>query len=470
MTLSSRPFSLSAVAAPSRPAAVLPADTSETTRLETEALALLQQAGELDRLDPLTGLVDRDGVLREIGRQLSTGDPFAVLFVGLDRFRAVNELYGYSVGDEVLRHVARRLQAATHACDTVARVGSDEFAVIVHGVDDISARGLVGQLERTLSEVFRVGAGSVRVGVSIGACDAMPGWAAEGVLADAEAAMREAKAARRAGVQPAVLSRRMSREDRLRLVEECRTGLLRHEFIAHFQPVIDIKARRLMRVEALVRWQHPRLGLLRPESFMGLIEAMGYESELGTCVLESSAEALVRLSRSGMRPALALKLSAGQLADPTIGRRVVSTLASSGVDVSRLVIEVSDRSLQGRPPLAGAIAPEDGLVEFHHRGASLCLGNFGGGASSFSNVRRYPLDEIKVDRAIVSEICVSTADRALAELVLRFGRELGLVVGAEGVETAEQLEVLTSLGYDQAQGYFVGVPMSVEDLVLWSWG
>jgi diguanylate cyclase (GGDEF)-like protein len=469
MSPASKPFALGAAGPALLGAARAQPTVDAAARLEGEALALLDDVGESDRLDPLTGLVDRTVVLREISRHLATGDPFSVLFVGLDRFRAVNELHGYPVGDEVLRQVARRLQQATHACDTVARVGSDEFAVIVHGVDDVSARGLVGQLERSLSEVFRVGSGSVRVGVSIGACDATPGWSPEHVMADAEAAMREAKAVRRSGAQPPGLSRRMSQEDRSRLVDECRTGLLRHQFIAHFQPIIDIAARRLVRVEALVRWQHPRLGLLRPEAFMGPIEAMGYESELGTSVLESSAEALVRLARSGLRPDLALKFSAGQLADPTIGRRVVSTLAASDVDVSRLVIEISDRSLQGGSSLVGAVAPEDSLIEFQHRGAALCLGNFGSGASSFANVRRYPLAEIKVDRAIVSEICVSAPDRALADLILRFGRELGLVVGAEGVETAEQLAALSALGYDQAQGYFVGVPMSVDELVLWSW-
>jgi diguanylate cyclase (GGDEF)-like protein len=467
MTSLSSPSGLGATVPSLQPAAM--ARPTSADQLEAEVRALVEGVEELNRLDPLTGLVDRAGVIREIGRQLTAGDPFAVLFVGLDRFRVVNELYGYAAGDDVLRDVAERLQRATHARDTVARVGSDEFAVIVHGVDDVSARGLVGQLERSLSESFRIAAGSVRVGASIGACDAAPGWTPERLLSDAEAAMREAKATKRSGVQPAVVARRMSSEDRARLVEECRGGLLRHEFVAHFQPVVDIASRRLVRVEALVRWQHPRLGLLRPDAFMGVIEAMGYESELGLSVLESSATALGLLARNGLRPALAVKFSAGQLSDPSIGRRVAATLKAHDVDISRLVVEISDRSLQGRRS-SSSVSPEECLVEFHHRGAALCLGNFGTGSSSLVNIRHYPLSEIKVDRAIVSEICVSATDRALAELILRFGRELGLVVGAEGVETAEQLQALTALGYDQAQGYFVGVPMSVDDLVLWSWG
>lgn len=449
---------------------VVPADAGPRSRIDAEVRALVEGVELLDRLDPLTGLLDRIGLLQEIGRQLRSGEPFVVLFIGLDWFRAVNELYGYAAGDDVLREVAERLQHATHARDTVGRVGSDEFAVIVHGVDDVTAGGLVGQLERSLSTTFRVTAGTVRVGATIGACEAVPGTTPERLLADAEAAMRAVKRTTHSGLQPPVISRRMTTDERLRLVEECRGGLLRHEFIAHFQPVIDIRSRRLVRVDALVRWQHPRLGLLRPDAFMGVIEAMGYQTELGLAVLESSTAALGLLGRNGLKPDLAVKFSAGQLSDPTIGRRVATTLKGNGVDMSRLVVEISDRALEGRRSTLGAVSPEDCLVEFHHRGAALCLGNCGTGSASLVNLRRLPLSEVKVDRSIVSEICVSSTDRALAELIFGFGRTLGLVVGAEGVETAEQLQALATLGFDQAQGYFVGVPMSVDDLVLWSWG
>lgn len=437
--------------------------------IDAEVRALVEGVEHLQRLDPLTGLLDRGGVLRDISRRLEVGESMTVLFVSLDWFRAVNELYGYAAGDEVLCQVADRLQRATHARDAVARVGGDEFAVVVHGVED-GVAGLVEQLERTLSATYRITTGAVRIGVSIGAGEAVPGSTAERVLADAEGAMRETKATRRTGVRPAVMARRTDAEERLRLVEECRTGLLRNEFVAHFQPVVDLRARRMVRVEALVRWQHPRLGLLRPDAFMGVMEAMGYQSELGLAVLDSACEALGLLSRNGLHPALALKFSMGQLTDATTGRRVAASLKAHDIDMSRLVVEISDRSLSGRRAPTGSVSAEDSLVELHHRGARLCLGNFGTGSTSLGNVRRFPLGEIKVDRSIVSELGMSPTDRALADLIVRFGRALDLVVGAEGVETAAQLEQLAALGYDQAQGYFVGVPMSVDDLVLWSWG
>jgi EAL domain-containing protein (putative c-di-GMP-specific phosphodiesterase class I) len=327
----------------------------------------------------------------------------------------------------------------------------------------------VEQLEMAVSAPYELSSGSVRIGASAGIAVAEPDSTTVTLLADADASMREVKAQRRGLARVSVFSRRTTSMERMQLVEECREGLTKNEFIAHFQPIIDLRTRRLVRVEALVRWQHQRLGLLRPQSFMSVIEAMGYDAELGNAVLESACNALAVLARNGIHPDVAVNFAMGQLTDATLGRRVSGVMKSFGIDMSRLVVEITERALVGRRSAHGTVSPEDSLIELHHRGATLSLDDYGTGLSSLSNLRRFPLAEIKIDRSFVSQMCVSPLDRATVEVILGLARSLGLKAVAEGVETAEQLDLLTELGCDQAQGYFVGVPMSVDDLIQWSW-
>lgn len=435
----------------------------------SELRAALAQAERAALYDQLTGLMNRQALLLEIQRRLGANDSFAVLFINLDYFRPVNDLYGYQAGDELLTQVAQRLERSIRPHDLVARVGGDEFVVLVAGVDAATAAGLVEQLEMAVSAAYQISAGSVRVGASTGIAVAEPESSVVSLLADADSAMREVKAQRRGLARVSVFARRTSSMERMQLVEECREGLANNEFIAHFQPIIDLKDRRLVRIEALVRWQHQRLGLLRPQSFMSVIEAMGYDAELGNAVLDSACNALAVLSRNGIYPDLAVNLAMGQLTDATLGRRVSGVMKSFGLDMSRLVVEITERALVGRRSTQGAVSPEDSLIELHHRGASLSLDDYGTGLSSLSNLRRFPLAEIKIDRSFVSQMCVNPQDRATVEVILGLARSLGLKAVAEGVETAEQLDLLTELGCDQAQGYFVGVPMSVDDLIQWSW-
>ncbi len=435
----------------------------------TELRAALAQAERAALYDQLTGLMNRQALLLELQRRLGSNEPFAALFINLDYFRPVNDLYGYQAGDELLVQVAQRLERSIRPHDLVARVGGDEFVVLVAGVDAATAAGLVEQLEMAVSAAYQLSAGSVRVGASTGVAVAEPDSTTVSLLADADAAMREVKAQRRGLARVSVFSRRTTSVERMQLVEECRDGLANKEFIAHFQPIIDLRTRRLVRIEALVRWQHQRLGLLRPQSFMSVIEAMGYDAELGNAVLDSACNALAVLARNGIHPDLAVNFAMGQLTDATLGRRVSGVMKSFAVDMSRLVVEITERALVGRRSTQGTVSPEDSLIELHHRGASLSLDDYGTGLSSLSNLRRFPLAEIKIDRSFVSQMCVSPQDRATVEVILGLARSLGLKAVAEGVETAEQLDLLTEMGCDQAQGYFVGVPMSVDDLIQWSW-
>lgn len=435
----------------------------------SELRVALAEAERAALYDQLTGLMNRQALLIELQRRLTSGEPFAVLFLNLDYFRAVNDLYGYPSGDELLVQAAERLERSIRPNDVVARVSGDEFVVLVAGLDAAAAAGLVEQLEMALAQTYQITAGPVRVAASTGVAVAEPGSTPISLLADADAEMREVKAQRRGLAKVSVFARRTSSSERMLLVEESRVGLTRNEFIAHFQPIIDLRTRRLVRVEALVRWQHPRLGLLRPQSFMSVVEAMGQDAEMGNAVLDSACNALAILARNGIQPDLSVNFAMGQLTDATLGRRVSAVMKSFGIDMSRLVVEITERALVGRRSTVGTVSPEDSLIELHHRGAMLSLDDYGTGVSSLSNLRRFPLAEIKIDRTFVSQMCINPQDQATVEVILGLARSLGLKAVAEGVETAEQLELLTQLGCDQAQGYFVGVPMSVDDLIQWSW-
>ena len=436
----------------------------------TELHAALATADRLSRYDDLTGHYNRHALLAEVKQRMANSERFSVALVNLDFFRPVNDLYGYEIGDELLREVGRRLDQSVRPYDFIARMGGDEFAVIASGLDsDKALASLTEQIEVSLSATYHLSTGPVRIAASVGASVADASLTPAMLLADADAAMREVKNERRGLSKTSVFTRRTTAAERMQLVDECRQGLARGEFIAHLQPIIDLRTRKMVRVEALVRWQHPRLGLLRPQAFMNVIEALGYDAELGNAVLESACASLGTLARNGVMPRLSVNFAMGQLSDPTLGRRVASTMRASGIDMSRLVVEITEKALVGRRAPSGTVSPEDALIELHHRGAKLSLDDYGTGATSLSNLRRFPLAEIKIDRSFVSQMCMSAQDRATVEVIIGLARSLGLVAVAEGVETNEQLELLTKMGCDEAQGYFVGVPMSVDDLIQWTW-
>ncbi|TPW14518.1 MAG: diguanylate cyclase/phosphodiesterase with PAS/PAC sensor(s) [Acidimicrobiaceae bacterium] len=420
------------------------------------------------RHDSLTALANRATLVERLDRRLELGETFAVLYVDLDRFKPVNDLYGHECGDELLCLVARRLEHAVRPGDLVARVGGDEFVAVAGGVGTrVAATGLADRIEMSLSEVYELELGPVRIGASIGIAIADSSSTVASLLADSDIEMYDAKAERRGFTGRSVAQRKRSATERRRLAEECSLGLTRGEFVAHLQPIVDIATGELVRVEALARWHHPRLGLLRPESFLELVEDAGFDMALGDVMMESACQALADVGELGIVPGLAINFSVGQLADPLLCHRLALLCERHSIDLSRLTVEITEQAMLGRRPATGGVTPDETLFALHRLGASLSLDDFGTGYSSLTHVRRYPLAEIKIDRSFVAGLCVNAQDQALVEVVVDLARSLGLTVVAEGVETDGQLEALRRIGCHHGQGYRIGAAMSADSLITW---
>jgi len=427
-----------------------------------------EELEHLARHDSLTGLATRSFLVEHLQRQLRLDEPFAVLFIDLDRFKPVNDLWGHETGDEILRLVGRRLQQAVRPFDLVARVGGDEFVVVAHGVGDgAAARLFADRIEAAISAPYHVEAGPVRIGASVGIAISDEESTVASLLADADLEMYDAKSERRGLVVRSAVERRRSAVERRRLADDFLSGLTRGEIVAHLQPIIDTRNRRLVGLEALARWNHPRLGILRPAAFIDLVEDAGLDVALGDAVLESACRAMGILADHGLRPELGINLSVGQLADPSLAERIGSTLDRHRLSPKRLVVEITEQAILARRAAVGAVSADVTLRSMHAMGAMLSLDDFGTGYSSLTHVRRFPLAAIKVDQSFVAGMCVNPQDHAVVEVIIGLGRALDLLVVAEGVEQREQLEALSRLGCDQVQGHLVSPPMAADDAIAW---
>ncbi|MCU1396529.1 MAG: sensor-containing diguanylate cyclase/phosphodiesterase [Ilumatobacteraceae bacterium] len=432
-------------------------------------LRLVRQELEfIARHDPLTGLANRSLLIQWLDEILAAAPKVAVLFIDLDRFKPINDLYGHDVGDAVLRQVAKRLLEAVRVGDMVARVGGDEFVALAVDVDDWSdARELADRIESSLGLPYLLDVGPVKIGASVGVSLADPSSTVSTLLAAADVQMYHAKRERRGGSQPTSIDRRRVATDRRDLAIELASGLDLGEVVAHLQPVLDLQSGAIVGMEALARWNHPRRGLLRPSSFIDLVDDAGLDTLLGDAVLVSACAALSEAKALGFDLELGINLSLGQLTTNGLCAHIRDIITAYGIPMSRLVVEITERATLLRHVPRGCPTPEETLDELHHAGVSLSLDDFGTGHSSLNHVRRFPLSSIKVDRAFVTAMALRREDHAVVEVVVGLARALGLSVVAEGVETAAQLEMLRALGCDRAQGYLLGEPMPAAAVGRW---
>jgi len=436
-------------------------DVSELTTMREELEYL---AGH----DPLTGLASRSQLVKDLERELDRGHRFALLFIDLDRFKPVNDLWGHEVGDEILRQVGRRLGLAARADDQVARVGGDEFVVVATDVTDVTvARSLADRMEASLSQPYVLDVGVVRIGASVGVALPDADATVAGILADADMAMYDIKLARRGTSRRSTIERRRSAVERRRLVDEFVVGLGHGEVVAHLQPIVEVGTRRLVSLEALARWNHPQLGLLAPVAFLDLVEAAGLGLQLGDAVLDSACATVAELASLGRGTNLSVNLSVAQLTDVGITERISAIVHRHGLSLQQLEVEITEQAILAPLATAAGVSCDQTLHDLHDAGATLMLDDFGTGYSSLTHVRRFPLGAVKIDRSFVDGMLERQQDRAVVEVIIGLARALNLRSVAEGVETWAQLEALDALGCDLAQGHCIAEPMAADDTLDW---
>ena len=411
--------------------------------------------------DELTGLPNRtlflDRARDAVARAAAGGSAPAVVFLDVDRFKDVNDTLGHDAGDELLAALAARLRGALRDGDTLARFGGDEFAVLceaAHG--EAEAVVLAERLLAALAVPFTVSERRVFVAASAGVVLGDAGSSAESLLRDADVAMYRAKEA--GGARCALFDEAMRRRvvERVHREQELRRALERDELVLFFQPIVCLERRRIVAVEALVRWQHPELGLLPPSEFVPIAEESGLIVGLGRWVLAEACRRLARWHADDAFdvPYLSVNVSGRQLAEPALPEEVAAVLHRSGAPAARLALELTESVL-----MENTGSPTAVVQRLKALGVGLLLDDFGTGYSSLNYLKRFPIDGLKVDRSFIAGITEGEEDGHILSAIVQMATGLGVEVIAEGVETVEQARRLRQLGVSQVQGYLFTAPV-----------
>lgn len=430
--------------------------------------AVEQKLEHLAHHDPLTDLPNRLLMQVRLAATLERAhrhhSRVALLFLDLDRFKNVNDSLGHPAGDVLLVEVAKRLRSRLREEDLLARVGGDEFVVLLEGIETpeqaaIVARGLIEQLV----EPFTIEGNAVFIGVSIGISlhpdDAQD---ATELIQHADAALYQAKQEGRNTYRFHTEALTRAARERLTLETRLRQALERQEFLLHYQPLVDCNGKPFG-VEALIRWQPPGEAMVPPVRFIPIAEETGLILPLGRWVVETACRQMAAWRRDGLPlQLLAVNLSARQFEDPELTQLIRVTLETTGLPPDCLELELTESLLMRDVARSLAV-----LQEFKTLGVRVAIDDFGTGYSSLAYLRRFPIDKLKIDQSFVRDLDVDASDREIAATIVAMARNLRLSVLAEGVETQAQFELLSALGCEAYQGYLFARPMPADEVVAW---
>ena len=432
----------------------------ENGRLEhslAEVTQLKEQLRHQAYHDALTGLPNRLNLLEAVERELERGTgSAAVLYLDLDRFKAVNDTWGHSAGDELLAEFAHRLGAAIRVQDLAARIGGDEFAVLVREADADAAVSTARRMLEKIDGTYALGCGDVAchvsVGIAVGAAGVTTG---EDLIRNADIAMYSVKRSERAyTLYEADLHEKLRAQRQLGL--DLEAALERREILVHYQPVVRLADGEIEGFEVLARWPHPTRGFLSAADFLPAAEETGLTVELGRLVLQQALEAARRWPE---RLSIWINLAPAELANERLVDTLAEALRGHGVDPKRIVIELTE---------SGVIQGSDGALVTMQRlrdlGVGLTIDDFGTGYSSLSRLAEFPIESLKIPKPFVDKLLGEDADEAFVDAILRLGDSLGLAAVAEGIEHLAQAERLRQMGCRFGQGYLFGRPAPAEEV------
>lgn len=414
------------------------------------------------RLDPLTHLANRfafnESLEHSLNRLTRSGEGFALLLFDLDDFKDVNDQFGHPVGDEFLLQIATRLRRCAREADTIARIGGDEFAMIVPDLtrpDEVYA--IARQITAVFSQPFLIEQqeiiGSASVGIVLAPRD---GMTSNELQKHADIALYRAKKEGTGAIQFFEASDGLSARERMALQHDLEHAIERDEFFLVYQPILDLRANRIVGFEALLRWQHPVRGLVPPDEFIPLAEQSGLIHSIGEWVIR---HACIAVSHWPNDIRIAVNFSAAQFQNANILQIIVSALAEAGISPARLEIEMTESTLISKYGSVPAVL--NALLEL---GATVALDDFGTGYSSLTYLRKLPFSRIKIDQSFVRDMLVQPDCAAIVKSVIGLARDLKIGVIAEGVETAEQLDYLRMTHCDEVQGHLIGRPVPFKQV------
>ncbi|MBT2341572.1 MULTISPECIES: putative bifunctional diguanylate cyclase/phosphodiesterase [Pseudomonas] len=443
-------------------------------RLEARTAELAQSLTlanrELTQLalhDPLTGLPNRvllaDRIDQAMHRVEEQGGCFALMFIDLDGFKPVNDAFGHHMGDLLLRDVALRLREDLRSQDTLARIGGDEFVLLVQLAEPDDALRLAARQVGLIGRTFRVAEHDLQISASVGiAVYPGNGCNAEELLMNADAAMYHAKGAGKNGYSFFDASMNSNARKQLQLLQDLRVAVEQQQFSLYYQPKFDAVLGRPVGAEALLRWTHPTQGLLMPDTFIDLAEKTGLIIPIGEWVLNEACRQMREWYVLGYTDwRIAVNLSALQFCHTGLVQSVAKALETHHLPANSLTLEITETTA-----MSDADASMTVLQQLSDMGVDLSIDDFGTGYSSLMYLKRLPANELKIDRGFVRDLEHDSDDAAIVSAIVALGQALGLRIVAEGVETDVQQDFLTQLGCDSLQGYLLGHPLPAERFLL----
>jgi len=436
---------------------VIAIDITEQKKAEE---ALVHQAN----YDSVTGLANRNLLKERLKQAFSECRrnqwTFTIAFIDVDNFKRVNDSLGHSAGDELIRMLGQRLSICIRDTDTIARVGGDEFVILLNNqAIDENYHAVLGRIREELKQPFIIGGTPITATCSIGlATFPRDGDNAETLLANADSAMYMAKANGRNNYQFYAKEMNASLGEHLALEQDLWYALERNELILHYQPQINIATGEIIGIEALIRWQHPKLGMVPPQMFISIAEDNGLIIPIGQWVLETACMQNRILQDAGLKPVrVAVNLSARQLGQKNLIQMVRDTLLKTGLHASYLELEITESMIMHNVEDAIVI-----LSHIHDLGVELSLDDFGTGYSSLSYLKRFPINRLKIDKSFIRDIATDPNDAIIACTIIALAHSMQLHVVAEGVETQDQWDFLKQNQCDEIQGYYFSKPLPFE--------